>query len=200
MAFTYFFRDLQVLEMSIDHLLPVIAGRSRVRLWNAGCATGMETYSLAIVCAERMGNFAFKNLYIDASDIDENDQFGPIVRNGIYSDEHLKRIPEDLFKKYFSPTDSNGFYKVNESISSRITFQKHDLTSLRAIGQGYSLVLCKNVLLHLNHLERIEVIKMFHDSLVSEGLLAMEHTQSMPEEISHLFNRVVSNGQLYQKK
>jgi chemotaxis protein methyltransferase CheR len=72
MAFTYFFRDLQVLELRIDHLLPLIAGRSKVKVWNAGCETGMKTYSLAILFAEKMGNFAFKNLFIDAPDIDEN--------------------------------------------------------------------------------------------------------------------------------
>lgn len=199
MAFTYFFRDLQVLDLSIDHLLPLIAGRSKVKVWNAGCATGMETYSLAILFAEKMGNFAFKNLFIDATDIDENDQFGSIVRNGIYNEEHLKRIPEELFKKYFTPINCSGFYRVNELIANRVSFYKNDLTALNPIGSGYSLVLCKNVLLHLNQQERIKVIRMFHESLVPEGLFAMEHTQSLPEELAHSFNRVASNGQLYQK-
>lgn len=199
MAFTYFFRDLQVLELSIDHLLPGVSGRSRVRIWNAGCATGMETYSLTMLLAEKMGNFAFKNLMIDASDIDENGQFGSIVKEGVYGEEHLKRIPEDLFHKYFTPAENEGYYKVNEQLNSRITFHRHDLTSLKPIGQSYSFILCKNVLLHLNHQQRIEVIRMFHESLLPDGLFAMEHTQSIPVEISHLFKRVVTNAQLYQK-
>ena len=199
MAFTFFFRDLQVLELSIKHLLPYITGRSKVRIWNAGCATGMETYSLAILFAENMGNFAFKNLYIQATDIDESNQFGQIIKEGIYDVEHLKRIPKNLFRKYFTSVNNNGFFKIDEEITKRVSFQKHDLTSLNSVGLGYSFVLCKNVLLHLNQQQRVDVIKMFHESLAPGGFFAMEQTQKLPDELSHLFERVVMNGQLYKK-
>ena len=199
MAFTFFFRDLQVLELSIKHLLPYITGRSKVRIWNAGCATGMETYSLAILLAENMGHFAFKNLYIHATDIDENNEFGKIIRERIYNEGHLKRIPGNLFQKYFSSINNNGFYKIDEEIAKRVSFQKHDLTSLNSVGSGFSFVLCKNVLLHLNQQQRVDVIKMFHESLSPGGYFAMEQTQKLPEELSGLFERVVMNGQLYKK-
>ena len=199
MAFTFFFRDLQVLELSIEHVLPYITGRSKVRIWNAGCATGMETYSLAILFAENMGTFAFKNLKIQATDIDESGQFGQIIKEGIYKEESLKRIPKDLLKKYFSSINNNGLYKIDENIKQRVSYQKHDLTSLDKIGTGFSLVVCKNVLLHINQQQRINVIKMFHESLAPGGFLVMEQTQKLPDELSHLFERVVMNGQLYKK-
>lgn len=200
MGFTFFFRDMQILELSIKYLLPDITGRSSVRIWNAGCSTGMETYSLAILLSESMGHFAFKNLHILATDIDETNKFGEIVKEGIYHEDDLKRIPRKILEKYFSKVDNDGLYKVNDDIARCVSYQKHDLTSLNPIGDKFSFVLCKNVLLHLNQQQRIDVIKMFHESLAPGGYLAMEHTQKMPDELSTMFDRVVSNGQLYKKK
>ena len=62
MAFTFFFRDQQVLERVVEHLLPILSGRSHPRIWDAGSAMGQEPYTLAIILAERMGHFGFNNL------------------------------------------------------------------------------------------------------------------------------------------
>ncbi|HPB55993.1 MAG TPA: CheR family methyltransferase, partial [Candidatus Aminicenantes bacterium] len=68
MAFTFFFRDNHTLEQLVKHLLPTVQGRSNIKIWDAGCAMGPEPYTLAILFAEKMGKFAFKNVRIDASD------------------------------------------------------------------------------------------------------------------------------------
>ncbi len=200
MAFTFFFRDTHTIEHIVKHLVPEVAGRSRVRIWDAGCAYGPEPYTLAIILAENMGSFAYKNVLIDATDIDESGQFGNIINNGIYTKEEVGRIPEDILKKYFSQegTGPNEF-RINDSLRDRVKYQKHNLLSLSSIGEGYSLVMCKNVLLHFKYEERVEVIKMFHKSLAPGGFFATEQTQKMPEEISHLFEQVVSDAQLYRK-
>jgi chemotaxis protein methyltransferase CheR len=70
---------------------------------------------------------------------------------------------------------------------------------LQEIGHGYSLVVCKNVLLHFQPLERIAVLRMFHRALAPGGFLAMEQTQEMPPELAPLFHRVIPDGQLFQK-
>ena len=93
MAFTFFFRDRQILDLIVEHVVPSVIGRSRVRVWDAGCAMGQEPYSLAIMFAERMGYFAFKNLHIYATDKEENNNFGEIVRAAKYPQEELERIP-----------------------------------------------------------------------------------------------------------
>ncbi len=199
MAFTFFFRDLHTIELTVKHLLPSIAGRNKVKIWDAGCAMGPEPYTLAIVLAENMGRFAFRNIVIDATDIDESDTFGKIVTEGIYPDEELKRIPPDIFKKYFSPSEKAGYFIIDESVRARMQFQKHDLLSLQPIGEDYSLIVCKNVLLHFQYEQRIEVIKMFHASLAPGGYFMSEQTQKMPDEISHLFIKVADDAQLYKK-
>lgn len=199
MAFTYFFRDMHVLELAIKHLVPCASGRSRVRIWDAGCAMGPEPYSLAIMLAEGMGRFGFRNVSIFASDIDESGGFDKIIAEGIYPEEPLSRIPEEIFRKYFQPNGRPGFFRIDEGIKKCVSFRRHDLLSLEPIGDDFSLIICKNVLLHFQPAERVEVIRMFHRALAPGGLFATEQTQKMPEQVAHLFEQVVSDGQVHRK-
>lgn len=199
MAFTFFFRDMSILDLIAQHVVPAVSGFTRVRIWDAGCAMGPEPYSLAIVIAERMGHFMFRNVRIDATDIDEQDQFGRTIAAAIYPEEPLKRIPPDLFAKYFVPAHEPGHYRVVDVVRDRIHFRKHDLLCLEPIGSLYHLIMCKNVLLHFQHQERVNVIRMFHATLAPGGFFATEQTQKLPEEVSHLFRQVSPEGQLFQK-
>ncbi len=201
MAFTFFFRDTQTIEYAVKLMVPEVAGRSRVRIWDAGCAMGPEPYTLAIILAENMGNFAFKNLYIYATDIDdESGQFGRIITDGIYPYGELKRIPPELFEKYFTKIDGDeNRYRINDLIRDRVQYSVHNLLSLKPIADGFSLIVCKNVLLHFQQSERIEVIKMYHRSLAENGLFITEHTQKMPDELKHLFTQVVPDAQVFRK-
>jgi chemotaxis protein methyltransferase CheR len=199
MAFTFFFRDIQILELIIKHAVPNLVGRSRIRVWDAGCAMGQETYSLAIMLAQGMGPFAFKNIQICASDIEENNGFGDTVRSGIYQEEELKRIPQELLERYFTRMEGNGHFQAHSILRDRISYQRHDLLSLTSIGENFSVILCKNVLLHFQPEERIQVIRMFHKAMAPDGYLATEQTQKMPDEIAHLFIKAAPDGQIFRK-
>jgi len=199
LAFTFFFRDQQVLDRVVEHLVPTLAGRSHPRIWDAGVAMGQEPYTLSIMFAERMGRFAFENLRIDATDVDNSGQFARAVETGLYPKEELSRLPEGVLEKYFEPDGESGMFRVIDRVRRRVTYQCHDLLSFREIGQGYSLVLCKNVLLHFQPSERVEVLRMFHRALAPDGLLATEQTQEMPVELAPWFERVIPNGQLYRR-
>jgi chemotaxis protein methyltransferase CheR len=197
MAFTFFFRDQPVLEYAVEQTIRLALGRMRIKVWDAGCALGQEPYTLTILFAERLGS-AFNNLYLDASDYDSENNFGDIVKQATYKYEELQRIPADIFKKYFDKQD-NALYRVCNKVRSRVLFQYHNLLSLKPIGSDYALVVCKNVLLHFQYSERIEVIKMYHRALSPGGYLALENTQKMPNEIAHLFEQVVPDARLYKK-
>jgi len=200
MAFTFFFRDDQILALAVEKLVPFTIGRSNIRILNAGCAMGMETYTFAIMLAEKMGKFALRNVKIHAVDIDnENVHFRNTVTEGIYHKEHLQRIPPDLFDKYFKPAIKPDHFIISQDLINLIEFEKYDLLTLKHLRSDYSLIICKNVLLHFNYQQRIDVIKMYHNMLLSGGLLAMENTQSMPEELKHMFKKLVDYGQLYEK-
>lgn len=199
MAFTYFFRDVQTLEVATKYLISTTVGYKYIRIWDAGCAMGHEPYSLTIMLAEKMGEFAFRNIRIKATDIDGSNLFGQIIASGVYPEEQLKRIPRKIFSKYFISDEKPEHFKIIDKIRNRIFFQKHDLLSLQPIGNDFSLVVCKNVLLHFRQEERIEVIKMFHRALVDGGFFVTEQTQELPKEVAHLFEQVTSNVQLFRK-
>ena len=199
MAFTFFFRDQQVLERVMEHLIPSLLGRSHPRIWDAGAATGQEPYTLSIMLAERMGHFGFNNLRIDATDVESTGQFAQMIEAAIYPREELSRLPEGILEKYFEADGKPGHFRAVDKIRRPVVFQRHDLLSFKEIGQAYSLVLCKNVLLHFQPLERIEVLRMFHRALAPGGLFASEHTQEMPRELASLFQRVVPDGQVFRK-
>jgi chemotaxis protein methyltransferase CheR len=199
MAFTFFFRDSHTLERAVDFLLPQVSGNSKIKVWNAGCAMGPETYTFAIILAERMNQYAFNNVLIEASDIDETENFGRILTEGFYPESDLKRLPEGILGKYFVNSERQGFYRVVDKVRSRVNFTKHDLLTLKPYGSGYSFIICKNVLLHFQPEQRIEVFKMFHSVLLPGGLVTTEQTQNLPDECSHLFKSMATDAHIYQK-
>lgn len=198
MAFTYFFRDLQTLELLVERLLLRVSGRAQINIWDAGCASGQEPYTLAILLAEKMGEYSYKNVNIYATDIDISNSFREKIENGIYKEDDVKRIPENILKAYFNKLDS-GEYQVVPHVRSRMKFIKHDLLTLNPVKNDFSMILCKNVLLHFSPEQRIEVLKMFHKSLLRDGLIAMEHTQFIPDEIKTSFEKEVPNAQIFKK-
>ena len=198
MAFSFFFRDLPALELASDLMIEATQGQSKIRVWDAGCAMGQEPYSLAMVLAEKMNHFAFQNLKIHATDIES--EFEPIVTKALYPEKDLARLDISIVKKYFSPPDGEGFMKVVENIRSKIKFSHHDILKLKPISSGLNMIVCKNVLLHFQPQQRIEVFKMFHSALAKNGVLANENTQKLPEQLNHMFEQIEPNCQVYRKK
>ena len=197
MAFTFFFRDVEPLEHAVRFLMSTASGRSRVRIWDAGCAMGPEPYTLAILLAESMNPFAFRNVQLFATDYDA--PLLEILKSGVYPWEELQRIPTDLFQKYFQPAEKEGQFLIIDQIRQCIQPSLHDLLTYTPIRDGFSLIVCKNVLLHFQPEQRIEVIRMFHKALEAGGVFITEHTQKLPGELSHFFEQLVSDRQVYRK-
>jgi chemotaxis protein methyltransferase CheR len=159
---------------------------------------GPETYTIAILLAENFGRFAFKNIHIDATDIDEQDTFGETIQKACYPYDQLQRIPEQFFKCYFSPSNQEGHFRVIENLKEKVHFHKHNLLSFNSVGEGYTLIVCKNVLLHFTQQQRIEVLKMYHRSLMPGGYLVLERTQQLPPEVHHLFEPLSTEAQFFK--
>jgi len=200
MAFTYFFRDLHTLELICDHAIPELQSKPELKIWDAGCAMGPEPYTLAMLLRDRMDQLDFEKVKILATDIDGSDLFDKIIFEAEYPREQVQRIPAEIFEKYFFKVENRDFYRLTAEIRGAVTFQKHNLLTLNSIGKDFGLILCKNVLLHFNEQERIEVIWMFYDALMDGGYLAMEQTQKLPMELADRFEPVVSNARIYQKR
>jgi chemotaxis protein methyltransferase CheR len=199
MAFTYFFRDLQTLEAIRDHVLPNLKTKKYIDIWDAGCAMGQEPYSLSMILNESMGHMFFRNVRILATDIDESNRFEEIIANAVYPEELTQRIPKGIFNRYFNPCDENKNYQLNETIRKSVEYKRHDLLSLVPPRKEFGLIMCKNVLLHFDDSQRMDVLRMFHDALSDDGYLAMEQTQKLPDEAKGLFEPVLSNAQVFKK-
>lgn len=199
MAFTFFFRDLQTIEMIRDHVVPTLRTRKYINIWDAGCAMGPEPYTLAIILRENMGDMIFRNVKIHATDIDGSNLFGKIISEGTYPRETVERIPKGIFNKYFEPAEKPNHFRIIEEIRKCIFFQKHDLLSLQPVRKDFTLIVCKNVLLHFKEEERINVVRMFYSALEKGGYFVSEQTQKMPRELEGMFEPVVSNAQLFRK-
>ncbi len=197
MAFTYFFRDAQTLELLIDQALPVLRGQAFIRIWDAGCAHGPEPYTLAMLLRERMSDFTFRNVRIHATDVEP--QFGRQIATGIYADQEVKRIPEAIRERYFRPADEPGKVQVVDEIREKVKFAEHNLLGLKPPREDFSLIVCKNVLLHFDEAQRLQVLRMFHGALRPGGLLATEHTQKLPESLSELFETVAAYAQIHRR-
>ena len=201
MAFTFFFRDAQTLNLAIDHFLPFVQSRRSITVWSAGCAMGQEPYTFAILLRERMGVHLFHNVKIYATDIDTYDQYGPVIKNGRYPTKDLQRIPPEIFSRYFrSDPDDPGHVLISDEIKAAVEFRKHDLLSFESVRSGVHMIICKNVLLHFSPEERIKVWNMFWNSLEYNGFMLHEHTQKIPEEINNRFEQLLMNAQIFRKK
>ncbi len=198
MAFTFFFRDQQTLDLLAEHALPLLTQNRYIRIWDAGCAMGPEPYSLAIIFREHMGKFLFRNLRISATDIDERD-FGAVIGRGVYPEEQIKRLPSEIVQRYFEIDAEPGHLRLVEEIRSAVQFQRHDLLSLQPVRTDFGLIVCKNVLLHFTPEQRVAVIKMFHGALADNGFFVTEQTQKMPPECDGLFRQVTQAAQIFQK-
>ena len=200
MAFTYFFRDMQTLEAIRDHVLLTLKSRRYINIWDAGCAMGPEPYSLAIVLRENMGRMIFRNVKIYATDIDGSNLFGKIIKDGEYPYEQVRRIPKEIFAKYFSPNAKPDHFIIADEIRKSVEYQRNDLLTLKPVRNNFGLIVCKNVLLHFKEAERVKVIRMFHTALSEGGFFATEQTQKIPEKLKDLFEPVTAHVQLFRKK
>jgi chemotaxis protein methyltransferase CheR len=199
LAFTYFFRDMQTLEMIRDHVIPALRTRRYIHIWDAGCAMGPEPYSIAIMLRENMGHMIFRNVKIHATDLDESGQFGNIIKEGVYAEDQLKRIPKKIFAKYFKQDGKPGYFRIAEEIRRSVSYHWHDLLSLEPIRIDLGLIICKNVMLHFKEQERINVTRMFHKALVDDGFFATEQTQKMPPQLAGMFEPVATHAQIFRK-
>jgi chemotaxis protein methyltransferase CheR len=195
---TFLQRNNETLELLTQYALPDLKRHPFIRIWDAGCATGPEPYSIAMMLRENMGHSLFRNVLIYATDIDEGN-FGTHTARGVYPELELGRIPRDLFKKYFAPNGKPGYFQVSEELRRAVHFHRHDLLSLLPIREDLGLIVCKNVLLQLTPAQRVDVIRMFHRALVKDGLLIVEQTQKLPDAMQPLFQPINNTRQLFRK-
>lgn len=178
---TEFFRDPGLWDYCRNDLLPEVLRQhdysDGFRVWVAGCSTGDEAYSMAIVLNEVMReNNISKRIQIFASDLDADAI--AIARRGEYPAGIVNEVPESLLNSYFSLADDR--YKIHKSIREQIIFAPHNLIKDPPFT-NIDLVSCRNLLIYLNQDLQAELISLFHSSLRDKGTLVLGPSESVGE-------------------
>lgn len=170
---TEMFRDPLVFKTIREHVLPVLATHPLIRIWHAGCASGEEVYSMAIMLDE--ANLLRKSLLyatdLNASVIDN-------IQKGIFSLSRMQQYSENYIlsggKKDFSSfyTAQYGWAKFNQKLKQKIITATHNLVSDRSFNE-FQLIFCRNVLIYFDKVLQDKVLKLFDDSLEKLGFLAL---------------------------
>ena len=194
---TRFFRDPQMWEFLREHVIPTVAAGMKpgdsFRVWSAGCASGEEAYSLAILLAnhfgERMGQYEIK---VYGTDIDE--QALATARRGEYSPDKLQHVPADLRDKYFTP---GALYRVSHEVRRLAIFGRSNLASDAPISH-VKLLLCRNVLIYFDSQLQKGILQRLHYALDPDGFLVLGKAESQLSQ-SSLFQVVDAKWRIFRR-
>lgn len=177
---TNFMRDQDLFDVLRETILPGLMADSRnrdnnLRFWSAGCATGEEAYSLAILVLEALGDdLPDFNVKIFATDVDG--EAIAFARHGLYPQDALDDMPNDLVARYFTRVGHS--YEVKKQVRSLIVFGEHDLGQ-RAPFPHLDMVMCRNVLIYFTRELQQRALQIFAFSLREGGYLALGKTETV---------------------
>ena len=176
---TNFFRDPEAFDFLQENVLSkIFANRSSdetIRIWVAGCSTGEEAYTLAIMCAEILDQMESPPaLQIFASDID--DRALAVGRAGSYSRAIEKHVSAKRLKRFF--TVRGDGYEVNQELRSLILFSLHNLTSDPPFSR-LDLITCRNLMIYLGEHSNEKIIPLFHYALNAGGYLMLGPSENI---------------------
>lgn len=197
---TSFFRDPEAFEALKREVIPAILDPERMdrdhpcRVWVAGCSTGEEAYSIAMLMREHLGEVYSSNIQIFATDIDTSAI--DFARAGLYSETITADISPERLKHFFTKQGSN--YKVRETLRDMIVFAVHDLIKDPPFLR-LDLVSCRNLLIYFDsHLQK-DVIPVFHNALKPQGYLFLG-TAETPGPAGALFTPVDKKWRIYRNR
>ena len=194
---THFFRDPQAWEVLRRDALPELVARlepgATLRAWSAGCATGEEAYSLAILLAEEFGprikNYDVK---IYATDLDEDAL--NVARRGEYPMEKLRHVRPEWQQKYFQ---SDHRSRINREIRRLCMFGRGNLASDAPISH-VQLLICRNVLIYFEPDVQRKILKRLHYALEPGGVLMLGKSESQVTQSSQ-FRTIHSKWRIFQR-
>lgn len=194
---TEFFRDPPAWEILRHEIVPPILRRVKpghsFRAWSAGCASGEEAYSMAILLAQYFGtHIQDYDIKIYATDIDEDAL--NTARRGEYSVEGLRRVRPEWREKYFH---GKGLLRVNREIRRLVIFGRSNLVQDAPISH-VNLLLCRNVLIYFDAELQKQILNRLHYALEDGGILFLGKSESQLTNSSQ-FQRLNSRWRIFQR-
>lgn len=202
---TSFFRNEPQLLSFSDEVLPLLIdekekeGRHKtLRIWSAGCSTGEEPYTLAVMILEKLKSRIGWNVEIIANDISE--QVLHTARLGEYSGLTLRNIRPDMLSRYF--TKEGDSFRVNKEVKALVKFAQMNLNDQKkfSINRDVDIIFCRNVMIYFSDEVRRGIIRGFYNSLRPGGYFYIGHSETL-HGVSKAFKLVYfKNALVYQKE
>lgn len=195
---TSFFRDPEMFETLAQKVIPKIvrgsAESSVIRIWVAGCSTGQEAYTLAILVLEELDRTKqFANVTIFATDIDTD-----AVRHGRigrYSHDLIHQVPTEYLQRYFT-SHTNG-YEISDRLREIVRFSDHNFTRDPPFA-SVDLISCRNVLIYMDEELQDVAMRVFHYALRDDGHLFVGPSEN-PKTINTHFHEVHGRERIYMR-
>jgi two-component system CheB/CheR fusion protein len=195
---TSFFRDPKSFEHLRELLGELLATKlpgEEVRVWVAGCATGEEAYSIAILVCELLGrSLPDFRVQIFATDIDLNAM--AVARRGVYPESGLSEMDPELLQRYFVRRE--GAYEVSKSLRDMVVFARQDLAQDPPFLR-LDLVTCRNVLIYFQSLLQEQVLTTFHYALKPGALLFLGKSETAHQR-EGMFDPVSRGAKIFRRR
>lgn len=175
---TRFFRNQPHFDTFINYVIPNIVeekkkgGDRTIRIWSAGCSTGEEPYTIAMVMKEICP--AGFNFNIMASDISLKSLL--VAKQGFYSAQKVEGVPADYLAKYFTKTEDG--YQIKKEVLDTIHFDYHNLKNENGT-KNFDVIFCRNVLIYFDETAQAEVIDKFWKAMAPKSYLFIGHSESL---------------------
>ena len=176
---TAMFRDPSFFLAFRTLVVPLLRTYPFIRIWHAGCSTGQEVYSMAIVLQEE-GLYHRCRIYAT----DTNEVALQKAKQGIFSLElmqeytqsYLKTGGKSSFSEYYTAAYDSALFRA--SLRENIVFSQHNLATDSSFNE-FNVIICRNVLIYFNHLLQEQVCRLFHNSLCPFGILGLGRQESL---------------------
>ncbi len=173
---TRFFRDTAAFIELQRQLSSYVekAGARRLSIWSAGCSTGAEPYSLALVC-DLIRRTRFPELNVEICATDSDPQAIAVANNGCYSREEIERIPAEYLPTHLEHEAEK--YDLRGAVETEVRFEQHDLLT-PPTGSDFDLIVCRNVFIYFAPTAQERILNNFHQCLKRGGLLMLGRSES----------------------
>jgi chemotaxis protein methyltransferase CheR len=197
---TYFFREQNQLKAFSEEVLPELKSANRegkkLRIWSAGCSTGEEPYTIAMLILEK--GFMYNwDIEIVGSDI--NQRVLQAARSGTYRKNSFRTTDQYFLRKYFREEDS--MFRISDTVKQYVNFNHLNLLDpfkIKLIG-SVDIIFCRNVLIYFDQASRKKVVEMFNERLVDGGYLLLGHAESLINLSTAFTLRHYQYDMVYQK-
>ncbi len=198
---TYFFREERQLYSFRDHLVPILSeslqDRRWLRIWSAGCSSGEEPYTLAMLLADCR---ALAGWRIDIFACDISNKVLAKAKRGIYGQSSFRAIPQYYWDNYFTKVDSAS-WEIKKEIRDMVTFNRLNLVEPRtsALVMPCDVIFCRNVIIYFNQATRNQLLNLFYKKLRRGGYLLLGHSESLINVSTDFEMVTLPNDLVYRK-